>query len=57
MLLLESGRDVRLFHFSEEPSIKVFTPRAVAVPVRRAEGREWLNGPLVWAIEESRKGM
>lgn len=42
----------RLFHFSEDPHIKVFEPRPVATPVDRGHGREWLNGPLVWAIDE-----
>ena len=29
----------------------MFEPRAVRVPSARPEGREWLNGPLVWAID------
>jgi hypothetical protein len=41
-----------LFHFSEDPGIAVFAPRPVAVPAPRPPGREWLNGPLVWAIDE-----
>jgi hypothetical protein len=44
---------MRLFHFSEDPGITVFAPRAVRTPVDRAAGREWLNGPLVWAIDEA----
>jgi len=40
-----------LFHFSEDPAISVFEPRPVRVPVERGRGREWLNGPLVWAID------
>ena len=43
---------MRLFHFSDDPDITVFTPRPVRVPSERAPGREWLNGPLVWAIDE-----
>ena len=39
-----------LFHFSEDPAITVFEPRAV--PGTRPAGREWLNEPLVWAIDE-----
>lgn len=41
----------RLFHFSEESGIDHFTPRPVTVPSRRPPGMEWLNGPLVWAID------
>lgn len=43
----------RLFHFSDDDDIKRFVPRAVRVPSAREAGREWLNGPLVWAIAES----
>ena len=43
---------MQLFHFSENPQIEIFTPRPVLVPSKRAPGREWLNGPLVWAIDE-----
>jgi hypothetical protein len=43
---------VRLFHFSERPDIERFEPRPVDVPSPRAPGMEWLNGPLVWAIDE-----
>lgn len=42
----------RLFHFSDDPGIERFVPRPVRVPAGRAPGMEWLNGPLVWAIEE-----
>ncbi len=49
--------DIRLFHFSDDPSIEVFTPRSVQVPAQRPPGMEWLNGPLVWAIEESHQPM
>ncbi len=39
-----------LYHFSEDPGIDCFEPRAV--PGSRPPGREWLNSPLVWAIDE-----
>jgi hypothetical protein len=42
----------RLFHFSDDATIERFTPRCVRVPARRAPGQEWLNGPLVWAIDD-----
>ena len=42
---------MRLFHFSERGDIEVFEPRPVTIPSPRAPGREWLNGPLVWAID------
>jgi hypothetical protein len=48
---------MRLFHFSDKPDIKVFEPRPVLVPSRRPPGREWLNGPLVWAIDEPHQPM
>ena len=38
-----------LYHFSEEPDIPEFVPRAVEAS--RPPGREWLNSPLVWAID------
>ena len=41
-----------LYHFSEDPGISAFVPRPVRVRADRPPGREWLNGPLVWAIEE-----
>src|SRR3974390_1247772 len=43
---------MRLFHFSEDPNIEAFQPRAVAVPAQRRSGFDWLNGPLVWAIDD-----
>lgn len=43
----------RLFHFSEDGGIESFVPRSVQVPSVRGPSREWLNGPLVWAIAES----
>jgi hypothetical protein len=45
---------MRLFHFTDDPTIKVFEPRPVQVPVGRPKGFEWLNGALVWAIDEAR---
>lgn len=42
---------MELYHFSEEPGIARFEPRPVAVPAQRLPGMEWLNGPLVWAID------
>jgi hypothetical protein len=48
---------MRLFHFSEDPRIAAFAPRAVETPSRRPAGREWLNGPLVWAIDETHQPM
>jgi hypothetical protein len=44
---------VRLFHFSDDPAIACFEPRPVRVPAERPAGREWLNGPLVWAIDDA----
>jgi len=41
-----------LFHFSEEAGIAGFEPRPVRIPSARGKGRERLNGPLVWAIDE-----
>jgi hypothetical protein len=48
---------MRLFHFSDDPGIEVFTPRPVLVPSARKPGFDWLNGPLVWAIGEERQAM
>lgn len=48
---------MRLFHFSDDPAIDAFVPRPVAAPSQRGPGRDWLNGPLVWAIEEVRQAM
>ncbi|MCW0016153.1 DUF6886 family protein [Rhizobium sp. BT-226] len=42
---------MRLFHFSDDPGIVAFEPRPVRIPSARAPGRDWLNGPLVWAID------
>ncbi|MFB9951799.1 DUF6886 family protein [Rhizobium puerariae] len=44
---------MRLFHFSDDPAIERFEPQPVRVPSPRAQGREWLNGPLVWAVDEA----
>lgn len=43
----------RLFHFSDDPAIARFVPRPVRTPSAREEGKDWLNGPLVWAIADS----
>jgi hypothetical protein len=43
---------MQLFHFSEDSAIEMFAPRPVALPSKRPPGREWLNGPLVWAIDD-----
>lgn len=48
---------MRLFHFSDDPGIARFEPRPVPVPSARPPGREWLNGPLVWAIDEPHQAM
>ena len=44
--------DPRLFHFSEDPAIEIFEPRPVRVPSQRPRGLDWLNGPLVWAVDD-----
>ena len=43
--------DPHLCHFSEDSTIELFEPRPVRAPSERGPGREWLNGPLVWAID------
>lgn len=48
---------MRLFHFSDDPAIGTFVPRPVRVPAPPPAGREWLNGPLVWAIDEPHQPM
>ena len=48
---------MRLFHFSDNPSIDIFIPRPVRVPVERPLGSQWLNGPLVWAIDDAHRPM
>ncbi len=42
-----------LYHFSENPAITRFVPRALKTPRPRPAGQDWLNGPLVWAISEA----
>ena len=42
----------QLFHFSEDSQIDLFVPRPVQAPSKRRPGYEWLNGPLVWAIDQ-----
>lgn len=44
---------MRLFHFSDDPDIRMFRPRPIRVMVDRPAGQEWLNGPLVWATDEA----
>ncbi len=48
---------MELYHFSDDAEISVFEPRPVRVPSERGPGRDWLNGPLVWAIEAGRQAM
>lgn len=48
---------MRLLHFSDDPQIARFEPRPLRVPSRRPAGMDWLNGPLVWAIEAERRAM
>lgn len=48
---------MRLFHFSDNRDIESFVPRPVLVPSERPVGYEWLNGPLVWAIDEIHQPM
>lgn len=43
---------IRLFHFSDDGTIPLFQPRPVRVPVERPKGLGWLNGALVWAVDE-----
>ncbi len=47
------GRLPRLFHFSDQGGIARFEPRRVEIPSPRPPGRDWLNGSLVWAIDEA----
>jgi hypothetical protein len=46
---------MRLFHFSDDGDIARFVPRPVHVAAERPPGRDWLNGPLVWATDEARQ--
>ena len=48
---------MKLFHFSDNPNIDVFIPKPVRVAAERPVGFEWLNGPLVWAIQDSHEAM
>lgn len=48
---------MRLYHFSDDPRIEVFVPRSVRVPAKRPAGSDWLNGPLVWAIDDDHQIM
>ena len=47
-----AGSGSRLFHFSERGDIQRFDPRPLDPPRRWSLQKEWLNGPLVWAIDE-----
>ncbi len=48
---------MRLFHFSDDGNINKFKPRSVRTPSLRPPGRDWLNGPLVWAIDDDHQPM
>jgi len=48
---------VQLFNFSDRDGIARFEPRPLAVPVPRKTGHEWLNGPLVWALDDRHQPM
>ena len=48
---------MQLFHFSDRGDLARFEPRPVAIPTLREPGREWLNGPRVWAIDEPHQPM
>lgn len=48
---------MRLFHFSDDAGIARFEPRPVRIPTQRPPGREWLNGSLVWAIDEEHSAL
>jgi hypothetical protein len=48
---------MRLFHFSDDPEIVRFVPRPIRTLVERPAGLKWLNGPLVWAIDEPHEPM
>ena len=48
---------MRLFHFSDNLDIDIFIPRPVRISVERPLGMAWLNGPLVWAIDEKHQPM
>lgn len=40
-----------LYHVGEEPDIRAFVPRPL--PEASRAGREGVDGPLVWAIDEA----
>lgn len=46
-----------LFHFSDDPAIVRFLPRPVRIASDRPPGMEWLNGPLVWAVDDRHQPM
>lgn len=48
-----TDRLLRIFHYSDDGAIVAFSPRPVRVPSERPRGEEWLNGPLVWAVDEA----
>jgi hypothetical protein len=48
-----AGSRGTLFHFSDDPDIRVFEPRPVRVAIDRGSDGAWLNGPLVWAIDSA----
>jgi len=48
---------MELYHFSDDAGISVFEPRPVRTPSQRGPGRDWLNGPLVWAIDAEHAAM
>ena len=45
-----------VYHFSDDPGITAFVPRAVRVPSQRAPGMDWMNDPLVWVVDEAYQG-
>ncbi len=49
----ERPENLRLFHFSGDGEISKFAPRRPDMLSPRPQGKAWLNGPLVWAIEEA----
>ena len=48
---------MELYHFSDSAEIAVFQPRPVRTPSPRGPGRDWLNGPLVWAIDDAHQAL
>lgn len=43
---------MRLFHFSEDAGIARLEPRQATVMSERRAGMEWLNGPVVYAVDD-----